>query len=67
MQALATQIEEMERALTAPELARLLCCHKATVHRWAVTGILPHFRIGSTVRFDCRAVARFLREHETIQ
>ncbi len=59
---LAAQIEGMQRALTSAELARLLACHKATVHRWAVTGVLPHFRIGSAVRFDCRAVARFLRE-----
>jgi excisionase family DNA binding protein len=63
---LAAQIEGMKRALTAAEIARLLACHKATVHRWAVTGILPHFRIGSAVRFDCRAVAKFLRQ-QTVQ
>jgi excisionase family DNA binding protein len=64
---LTAQIEGMQRAMTAPEIAELLRVHKGTVHRRAVTGILPHFRIGSAVRFDCRAVAKFLRENEVIQ
>ena len=59
---LAAQMESLDRCLTAPELARLMSVHPATAYRWAINGTLPSFRIGSVVRFDCRAVARFLRE-----
>jgi excisionase family DNA binding protein len=66
MQTLATDIENIGRALTATEVGQLLQLHKATIHRLANTGELPHYRIGSCVRFDCRAVARFLREKEQV-
>lgn len=59
---LPTQIEAIGHALTCAELGRLLNVHRATIFRWAATGVLPSFRIGGTVRLDCRAVARFLRE-----
>jgi len=59
---LADEIEAYGRALTAQEVARLLKLHTHSVYRLAINGTLPHFRIGSSVRFDCRALARFLRE-----
>jgi len=59
---LCEQIENFDRALTAPQLAKLLAVDRATVYRAAQAGTLPCFRIGSAVRFEPRAVARALRE-----
>jgi excisionase family DNA binding protein len=62
---IADSIEQLDRALTAPELARLLAVDRATIYRQAQAGILPCFRIGATVRFEPRAVAAWLRDRET--
>ena len=58
------QLENFNRALTAPELAERLSLHRLTIYRLAQSGRLPHFRIGSSLRFDGRAVAAYLRAHE---
>jgi excisionase family DNA binding protein len=58
------QLENFNRALTAPELAQRLNLHRLTIYRLAQSGKIPHFRIGSSLRFDGRAVASYLREHE---
>jgi len=60
---LAEEIENLDRCLTAPELARFMSVHPATAYRWAINGTIPSFRVGSVVRFDCRAVATFLRSN----
>jgi excisionase family DNA binding protein len=58
---LADRIEGFERALTADELAALLAVSKITIFKQAKAGRIPSFRIGTCVRFDPRAVARWLR------
>ena len=58
---LADRIERMGRALTAPELARILNVSKITIFKQAKAGRIPSFRIGTCVRFDPRAVANWLR------
>ena len=58
---LADQIEKIGRALTAEELAKLLSVSKVTVFKLAAKGRIPSFRVGTCVRFDPRAVARWLR------
>ena len=58
------RIENFGRALTAPELAALLAVHVLTIYRLAKSGRIPCFRIGSSLRFDPRAVANYLRAHE---
>jgi excisionase family DNA binding protein len=58
---LADRIERYERALTAEELAKLLTVSKVTIFKQAKAGRIPSFRIGTCVRFDPRAVARWLR------
>jgi excisionase family DNA binding protein len=55
-------LEGFDHALTASELARLLNVNPLTIYRQAKASRLPCFRIGSAVRFDGHAVARFLRE-----
>lgn len=58
---IADSIEQLDHAISAPELARLLGVHKLTIYRQAQAGALPCFRIGSAVRFEPRVVAAWLR------
>jgi excisionase family DNA binding protein len=55
------RIEQIHHAITAPELARFLAVSPITVYKLAKAGRLPSFRIGTSVRFDPRAVAEWLR------
>jgi excisionase family DNA binding protein len=55
-------VEQLDHALTAADLARLLNVHKLTIYRLAQAGTLPHFRLGTCVRFDPRVIAAWLRE-----
>jgi excisionase family DNA binding protein len=38
----------------------MLGLSKITIYKLAAKGSIPSFRIGTAVRFDCRAVARWL-------
>ena len=61
---LSEQIENLDRALTTPQLARLLAVDRATIYRLAQQGRIPAFRIATAIRFDPRAVAAWLRNRE---
>jgi excisionase family DNA binding protein len=52
------------RALTAEELSKMLNVHKLTIYRLAERGALPHFRIGTCLRFDPVRVAQWLQSNE---
>jgi excisionase family DNA binding protein len=58
---LADRIEQMRRALNAEEVAEILNVSKVTIFKQAKAGRIPSFRIGTCVRFDPKAVARWLR------
>jgi excisionase family DNA binding protein len=58
---IADQIEQIGRALTAEELAKVLSVSKVTIFKHAAAGRIPSFRVGTCVRFDPRAVANWLR------
>lgn len=58
---LAEQIESYPHALRAAELAQLLCVSRVSIFKWAKSGRIPSFRVGTCVRFDPRAVAKWLR------
>ena len=58
---LPEKIEQIGRALTAQELAYMLNISKITLYKQAKAGRVPCFRIGTCVRFDPRAVAKWLR------
>ena len=60
---LPQRIEEIHRAMTAGEIAELLALSPITVYKLAKAGRLPSFRIGTSVRFDPRAVAEWLRSN----
>ena len=59
---LADQIESYRHALRAAELAELLSVSRITIFKLAKAGRIPSFRVGCCVRFDPRAVAKWLRE-----
>ena len=40
-----------ERLLTSSEACEFLRCSKPTLHRWKSSGIVPHVRIGSNIRY----------------
>jgi excisionase family DNA binding protein len=52
------------KALTAPELAEALGVHKLTIYRLAKLGAVPHYRIGTCLRFDPARVAEWLQTNE---
>jgi len=58
---LAELIESYRHALKAAELAELLAVSRITVFKLAKAGRIPSFRVGTCVRFDPRAVAKWLR------
>lgn len=58
---LAERIEKIGHALTASHLAELLNISRVTIFKHAAAGRIPSFRIGTSVRFDPRAVAEWLR------
>lgn len=57
-----TRLERMTEALTAPELARILGMGRTVVYEMASAGRIPHFRIGTMIRFDPVQIAQWLRE-----
>jgi excisionase family DNA binding protein len=58
---LPDQIEKIPHALTAAQLAQLLAVSRITIFKLAKARRIPCFRIGTCVRFDPRAVAKWLR------
>ncbi len=58
---LPDQIEKIPHALTAAQLAQLLAVSRITVYKLAKAMAIPCFRVGTCVRFDPRALAKWLR------
>jgi excisionase family DNA binding protein len=58
---LPDRIEKIDHALTAANLSKLLSVSRVTIFKHAAAGRIPSFRVGTCVRFDPRAVARWLR------
>jgi excisionase family DNA binding protein len=55
-----------EELLTQEEVAALLQVTVRTVERWQQEGVLPHLRLGHTVRFYWPAVVNHLLTHFTV-
>src|SRR6266571_3247578 len=62
LMSLASRINAIHRALTAEELAELLHMSRITILRRAKRGSIPSFRVGSCVRFDSAAIAKWLMQ-----
>lgn len=58
---LPTRIERCEGALDAVKLAGLLGSKKSTIYEMASDGRIPHYRIGTMIRFDPYIIAEWLR------
>lgn len=54
------RIEEAPGALTAQQVAEFLHVSDMTIYRLAKAGRIPSFRVGNSLRFDPKAVARWL-------
>jgi predicted DNA-binding transcriptional regulator AlpA len=59
---LASRINAIHRALTAEDLAELLQMSRITILRRANGELYRRFRVGSCVRFDSAAIARWLMQ-----
>jgi excisionase family DNA binding protein len=62
LMSLASRINAIHRALNAEELAELLQVSRLTILRRAKRGSIPSFRVGSCVRFDSAAIAKWLMQ-----
>jgi excisionase family DNA binding protein len=61
---LPTRLEAMDEALTAPKLAKLLGMGRTVVYEMAAAGRIPHFRLGTMIRFDPVQIGQWLRERQ---
>ena len=51
----------IEQLLTVRHVAQLLGVCRATVYKWAASGLLPHVRIVNVVRVRREDLARFIK------
>lgn len=64
-----TSIRELlatfHHAITAQELARILRVKPDMVYKQARSGVIPHIRFGTAVRFDPKEIAEWI-DHQRI-
>lgn len=58
---LAKKIEEMDHALTVPEVAKLFGFSRSAVYEMVAECRIPHHRLGATIRFDPQELADWWR------
>lgn len=56
------QVEARKTALKPEDLAKLFTVSKRTIYEWVERGKLPVMRLGSSLRFDPKTTAAWLRE-----
>ncbi len=54
--------EKDDRLLTTNEACRMLRVTRQTLHRWKTEGIIPHVRIGSSIRYKESDVMKFIED-----
>jgi excisionase family DNA binding protein len=59
---LVENLEQRQRALKVSEVADLLQVSPMTIYRAAKEGNLPSFKVGSSLRFDPKAVIAWLKK-----
>jgi excisionase family DNA binding protein len=60
MSSIIQSIRAQEDALTVPKLAKKLSISSKTLYGYVVSGSLPCFRVGSSIRLDPKVVADWL-------
>lgn len=63
---LASMLDQMSGALTVSELVPILGYGRSALYEMTAVGRIPHYRIGSSIRFDPHEVARWLRARAVI-
>ena len=53
-------VEGGEEVWTVKDLARYLRCHVSTIYRLVSRGEIPHFKIGSDIRFRRSSIEKWL-------
>ena len=56
---------ELEQSLTVPEVAKMLRMSRQTIYNMVKAGDIPHFRVGTKVRFN-RADLDALMQTKTV-
>jgi len=59
---IAEELSQIEGAITADRLARILGVSRITIFKMAKAARIPSFRVGTYVRFDPRKVADWVRK-----
>lgn len=59
---LADRIGQMKKLLSVQEVAELLGENQFTIYRRCKRGTMPHYRLGSSTKFDPAHLAKWLRE-----
>jgi excisionase family DNA binding protein len=57
------QLLYSDRLLTAKEVARLLSISEKTVYSYVSKGLMPYYKIQSSVRFRAKDLSLWLRQH----
>jgi excisionase family DNA binding protein len=53
------RIASFDGALEAEDLARILKINKASIYKQARKGTIPSFRVGTSIRFDPKALCEW--------
>ena len=56
------ELKSIRSAMTVKELAEKLSLSEREIYKLAATNQIPHFKIGSSIRFDPAAVLEWLEE-----
>jgi len=59
---LIDQLMSMNAALLVADVADILNCSLQMVYKMVHKGMIPHFRLGTLVRFDPKVLAEWLRQ-----
>ena len=59
---LPKHVSSLGHALTVAELAVLLQVSERHIYHLVQIGVIPHFKVGNTVRFDPEALGKWLAE-----
>jgi excisionase family DNA binding protein len=54
--------KDLEEILTIKDLAKYLHCHMGTLYRLVRCGEIPHFRLGSEIRFSRSLIEKWMEK-----
>ena len=55
---------KIQKLLTKTQLAEQMCVQPRTIDNWMKVGLVPHLKIGKTVRFEFSSVMEKLKSYE---